>query len=293
MPSIDQFKELIDKCSRIWTSQNGVNGILVTGPNGNTIFLPAAGDHAGDNLSWVGSYGCYWSSSNYRIEYGYAYSQCFDSNNWFMDSSWFQREFGQSVRAVMIPEEKPQEYPVAEAIDLGLPSGTKWASWNVGASAPEEYGGYYAWGETEEKDYYYWSSYIHCDGSYSTCHHIGDDIAGTEYDVAHVKWGGPWKMPTKVQQDELRENCTREWLQQNDVNGIRITGPNGNSIFLPAAGYYWYGNLYNEGSNGYYWVSSLDLYEKLNANYLYFNLDNWTCYVNRRFHGMSVRPICP
>ena len=83
-----------------------------------------------------------------------------------------------------------------EAIDLGLPSGTKWASCNVGATKPEEYGGYYSWGETEEKETYDWSTYIHCDGSSSTCHDLGSDISGTEYDVAHVKWGGKWCMPT-------------------------------------------------------------------------------------------------
>ena len=82
-------------------------------------------------------------------------------------------------------------------IDLGLPSGTKWACCNVGADTPEAYGGYYAWGETEEKSTYSWSNYIHCNGSRETVHDIGSDIAGTEYDVAHVKWGGSWVMPSR------------------------------------------------------------------------------------------------
>ncbi len=290
MPSIDQFKELIDKFSRIWTSQNGVNGILVTGPNGNTIFLPAAGDHAGDNLSWVGSYGCYWSSSNYRIEYGYAYSQCFDSNNWFMDSSWFQREFGQSVRAVMIPEEKPQEYPVAEAIDLGLPSGTKWASWNVGASAPEEYGGYYAWGETEEKDYYDKNTYKYYDNGYID---IGEDIAGTQYDVAHEKWGGSWKMPSIDQMEELIDNCTWKWTTRNGVNGQLVTGKNGNSIFLPATGRRFDDILRWENSDGEYWSSSLFPNNYTFANLLHIDSVYYRTSFDGRRIGRPVRPVCP
>ena len=119
-------------------------------------------------------------------------------------------------------------------IDLGLPSGTKWACCNVGANKPEAYGDYYAWGETETKSTYDWSSYIHCDGSQSTCHNIGSDIAGTQYDVAHVQWGGSWVMPSQSQIKELVENCTHEWTTLNGVNGRNFTGTNGGTIFLPA-----------------------------------------------------------
>ena len=85
------------------------------------------------------------------------------------------------------------------AIDLGLPSGTKWACCNVGTTTPEGYGGYYAWGETEEKEIYDWTTYIHCDGSMETCHDLGSDIAGSEYDVAHVQWGSNFA-PDKIYQ---------------------------------------------------------------------------------------------
>ena len=81
-------------------------------------------------------------------------------------------------------------------IDLGLPSGTKWACCNVGATKPEDYGGYYAWGETETKYDYSWVTYSHCDRSQSTCYNLGSSICGTKYDVAHVKWGGNCQMPT-------------------------------------------------------------------------------------------------
>ena len=292
MPTRLQQDELRAYCSNEWTQQNGVNGIRVTGPNGNSIFLPAAGSRRIYYHSFEGERGIYWSSSLYSSNYGcYQY---FNSNYW--DYGSYVCCTGLSVRAVINAEKAQRDCPIAEAIDLGLPSGTKWASWNIGASKPEEYGGYYAWGETEETHYYDWSIYTHCDGSSSTCHHIGDDIAGTEYDVAHVKWGGSWRMPTNEQQDELRENCTREWTQQNGVNGIRVTGPNGNSIFLPAAGYRSDVYLRYEGSYGYFWSSSRNSIGsaesfacrlRFNSSYWSWSSDDTRCY------GYSVRAVCP
>ena len=182
-------------------------------------------------------------------------------------------------------------YPIAEAIDLGLPSGTKWASWNVGASKPEEYGGYYAWGETEEKSFYFWSTYTHCDGTQETCHHIGDDIAGTQYDVAHVKWGGSWRMPTRAQQEELRLNCFGKWTQLNGVNGTLVTGPNGNSIFLPAAGCRIDDYYENEGEYGAFWSSSL-IRDESHAHILGQDYKHWSVGDFGRKCGLSVRPVC-
>lgn len=98
------------------------------------------------------------------------------------------------------------------AVDLGLPSGTRWANVNIGASSPEEYGDYYAWGETEEKSDYSKNTYLYWNEQYNTGDDIGEDISGTQYDVAHVKWGGIWKMPTLAQIKELIENsvCGRK-----------------------------------------------------------------------------------
>ena len=189
-----------------------------------------------------------------------------------------------------------------EAIDLGLPSGTKWANMNVGASTPEDYGGYYAWGETEEKDNYSWSTYKWCKGSYDSMTKYCDnsDYGTVDYkttldpqdDVAHVKWGGTWRMPTKAEQDELRNNCTWTWTTQNGVNGYKVTGPNGNSIFLPAAGYrIGTGVGDNRGSSGYYWSSSLYSNVSDYAFYLEFFSDGhgWDYYY--RYRGRSVRPV--
>ena len=191
--------------------------------------------------------------------------------------------------------------PVGEAIDLGLPSGTKWANMNVGASSPEDYGGYYAWGEIEEKSNYDWSTYKWCNGSYDTLtKYCRSSSYGTvdnktvldpEDDVAHVKWGGTWRMPTLAEQKELLNKCTWNWTTQNGVNGYKVTGPNGNSIFLPAAGYRDGTAAYGRGGHGYYWSSSLSSYYCNLACYLYFLSGNhgWNYYY--RYSGLSVRPV--
>lgn len=197
--------------------------------------------------------------------------------------------------------------PVAEAIDLGLPSGTLWASWNIGASAPEEYGGYFAWGEKEEKGYYDWSTYKWCYGSYITLtKYCYDSYYGNngftdgltellpEDDAATANWGSPWHMPTKDQIKELIDNCTQTWTQQNGVNGTLVSGPNGRSIFLPAAGNRWRDGLEGEGSYGDYWSSSLSPYNSNGANYL--GLSNWGLEFRDgqiRDVGLSVRAVCP
>ncbi len=188
-----------------------------------------------------------------------------------------------------------------KAIDLGLPSGTKWATCSVGANSPEEYGCYYAWGETEEQSNYDWSTYIHCGGSNSTmtkyCNRINfgtvDDkaVLDAEDDVARVKWGGDWRMPTKEEQDELRDNCTWEWTTLNDVAGYRVTGPNGNSIFLPAAGYRVGKDISEKGKNGYYWSSSLFATLCYNASALRFANTTNAWGSRLRYYGQPVRAV--
>ena len=176
-------------------------------------------------------------------------------------------------------------------IDLGLPSGTKWACCNVGATTPEGYGGYFAWGETEEKDYYWWSTYIHCDGNYDTCHDLGDDIAGTQYDVAHVKWGGSWVMPSLDQIKELLNNSTSKWVTENGVNGRRFTGSNGGSIFLPAAGGRWYDDPDDAGFSGVYWSSTQNPWNSGGAYFLFFYSDNAYWDFIELYYGSTVRPV--
>lgn len=176
-------------------------------------------------------------------------------------------------------------------IDLGLPSGTKWACCNVGASKPEADGDYYAWGETTTKSDYYWSTYKHSDGSAESCHNLGSSISGTQYDVAHVKWGGSWQMPTKDQIIELNDKCKHEWTTVSGVKGRRFTGPNGGSIFMPAAGYRDGSGLSGHGSWGGYWSGTQSTGYSGNAYNLnfYSGRTNWG-YDNRRY-GFSVRPV--
>lgn len=174
-------------------------------------------------------------------------------------------------------------------IDLGLPSGTKWACCNVGASKPEDYGGYYAWGETTEKSTYTSSNYL--DGK-GTSYDIGTDIAGTQYDAATANWGSPWVMPSFDQVKELKGNCTSEWTTENGVNGRRFTASNGASIFLPAAGNRWGYKLYDAGSYGYYWSSSLCGSLLSNAWSLNFRSGYVDAsYSDYRYGGHSVRPV--
>ena len=197
-----------------------------------------------------------------------------------------------------VPVTPPSTSPY-EAVDLGL--SVKWATFNVGATKPEEYGGYYAWGETEEKENYDWSTYKWCNGSYDTMtKYCTDSGIGTvdnktvldpEDDVAHVKWGGDWRMPTKEEQDELRNNCSWTWTTQNGVKGYNVTGPNGNSIFLPAAGYRYGTDVNYRGDSGDYWSGSLSSGISFRAYYLRFNDDYYDWNYDSRCCGRSVRPV--
>ena len=196
---------------------------------------------------------------------------------------------------------KSDPYNGHEYVDLGLPSGTKWAACNVGATKPEEFGGYYAWGETEEKSNYSWSTYKWCNGSYdSLTKYCTSSSYGTvdnktvldpQDDVAHVKWGGSWRMPTLDEQEELLNKCTWSWTTQNGVNGYKVTGPNGNSIFLPAAGFRYGSEAYDRGIYGFFRSSSLGSDGSYKACYLDFLSDCHYLDVNYRYCGLSVRPV--
>lgn len=188
-----------------------------------------------------------------------------------------------------------------EYVDLGL--SVKWATCNVGASKPEESGGYYAWGETEEKDDYgWWDTYKWCEGDecsmtkYCIDSYYGkiDNkmVLAPEDDVAHVKWGGTWRMPTKAEMQELLDKCEWQWTNRRGVYGYRVFGPNGNSIFLPAAGFRYCTDLYDTGYNGYYWSSSLYEGYSNGAYYWCFTRDGYEwAYFNNRYLGHSVRPV--
>ncbi len=168
-----------------------------------------------------------------------------------------------------------------EYVDLGL--SVKWATCNVGANAPEAYGDYFAWGEISPKSSYSSSNY-----SYSN----NPSTLPMSADAANANWGGTWRMPTMAEQNELRTQCTWTWTTQNGVKGYTVTSrTNGNSIFLPAAGYRITSDLNDAGSYGYYWSSSVDysIYAySLNLDVSSVDWDNVD-----RDRGLSVRPVLP
>lgn len=186
------------------------------------------------------------------------------------------------------------------AIDLGL--SVKWASCNVGAEKPEEYGDYFAWGEVKPKEYYDWSTYKYCRGSYnsmtkyctSSSYGIVDDktVLDPSDDAATVNWGGSWRMPTKSELDELRSKCKWTWTTQNGVEGYKVVGPNGNSIFLPAAGLVFDGYFYNRGPYGYYWSSSLATSYPSLVSSVHFDSGSVPWCTKFRDVGLPVRPVC-
>lgn len=183
----------------------------------------------------------------------------------------------------------------AEAIDLGLPSGTKWASYNLGAAKIEDYGCYFAWGETEEKDRYKWSTYTLCDdGNERKCHNIGSDIAGTQYDVARQMWGGSWQMPDYDHWLELKDNTSYSMTTINGVSCCKLTGPNGKSIYLPASGQFDDYRVVYDGSVGNYWSSSK--YGESTAYMAFFTNESGgflTWGNSNRCIGYTIRPVIP
>ena len=186
-----------------------------------------------------------------------------------------------------------------KAVDLGL--SVKWASCNIGATSPEQFGNYFAWGETEPKSFYGWGTYKYCNGSddtmtkYCTYSRVGTVDNKTTLDLsddaAHVNWGGSWRMPTYAEQEELM-NCCR-WETRSYYNGARgciVTGPSGNSIFLPETGFYDYSELKYANQQGYYWSSTCSGGD--DAEYLYCG-SSYGYDGKYRYRGFCVRAVCP
>lgn len=194
----------------------------------------------------------------------------------------------------------------SKIVDLGLSSGTKWAGWNIGSVNPEDYGEYYAWGETAPKTHYTWGNYfdtktVNGDMVTFKVYSLGKktSVVGTDFDVAKAKWGNDWRIPTKEQIDELLRECEWDWTRLNGVYGCTVKGPNGNSIFLPAAGCYFYSNgkgkkLFAAGNTCYYWCGELDRnWGGVRASCLIMS-ENYPKYYDRngdRCDGKSVRAV--
>ena len=191
-----------------------------------------------------------------------------------------------------------------EYVDLDLPSGTLWATFNVGASVPWEYGDYFAWGEVKPKEVYDWSTYKYCNGSYTTltkyctdstygyngyCDSLNTLLAPD--DAATVNWGSEWRTPTKEEWEELMSNCIQTWTQQNGVNGLLLTAANGQSIFLPAAGYRVQNSFNDAGKHGGYWSSLINFTFTDSAYDFHFYSGGSELYLFYRYLGRSVRGV--
>ena len=381
MPTASEQAELEEKCTWMWEALNGVNGYRVTGPNGHSIFLPAAGYIEDNSLKAEGKEGWYWSSS--LCDGVPVHGKCmgFDSGN-FWGASF--RYLGHCVRAVCPPVQVeitlsetslemwtgnasqltaivvPYEgsstltwtssdenvATVADGVvtaiapgsaiitaevsgskatcgvtvkrstgtdnghawvDLGL--SVNWATMNVGTSWPEGYGGHFAWGETWAKDDFSWETYHHCNGSYNTLtkYNWNPDYGGDQQiytcdckttleltdDAARKTWGGSWRIPTPEELNELITKCTWTWETLNEVNGYRVVGPSGRSIFLPAAGIGIGKTTNNMGVAGRYWSNTLCEYVPVDACCLDFDSDKVGVNdIGSRDWGSSVRAVC-
>ena len=180
-------------------------------------------------------------------------------------------------------------------VDLGL--SVKWATMNVGATSPEGYGDYFAWGETEPKEEYNWETYKWCDVSYDIITKYSNENQpklDIEDDAAHANWGGAWRMPTSDEIDELLSKCSWTLCIKNGINGYTVTAQNGNSIFLPVAGYREDFESVDMGSSGGYWSSELVEDSMIDAYILRIYTDgeySWSS--DTRYYGLSVRPVLP
>ena len=204
-----------------------------------------------------------------------------------------------------------------EYVDLGLPSGLKWAKCNLGASKPSDYGDYYAWGEIEVKnkwaiwEFYKWMQAGQSDWKYITKYTIADGETGAIWydsarkfigdnktvldaadDAATQQLGSPWRMPTVDEITELLDKCTWTWTTQDGVNGCQVDGPNGNSIFLPATGFVNDTALINKGDEGYYWSSSLSTLSRDASFFFFHSVNHEWAYQDRRCR-LFVRPVRP
>ncbi|MCD8287112.1 MAG: DUF1566 domain-containing protein, partial [Clostridia bacterium] len=329
MPTESEIDELKRECEwKRCTIFGGYMAWKVIGPSGKSILLPAAG-YCRDSLCYrTGDYGGYWSSTpdesstqgnsagrRARLLYGSSTpdeSGTQDAYQLFLLEHNFgggkgKRSDGLSVRPVVANdtinsdepleiEDEPEKMMVSgtindhEYVDLGL--SVKWATCNVGASSPSDYGDYYAWGDTKTKSKYT----IFNSSTYNK--KKMDDIAGNEsYDVARATWGGTWRMPTKAEIQELVRKCTIISTTIDGVNGRMVTGPNGNSIFFPAAGWRYGKSLDDAGEYFYYWSSTPYERGAEDAYNLDFRPSRW-CYgfssgdsYYKRYQGCSVRPV--
>ena len=312
IPTKEQFQELMDNCTMEWVKINdALHAYKFTGTNGNSIIMPAAGEYNKCNYSEDEFH--YWSAELHMsdiaannhathvvvMEYGSKNQTEFSGN--YRYKGYAVRPVLSKYTPIIHQIEAPSNYRDHDLVDLGLPSGTLWAECNLGAAAPQDYGCYYAWGETngscDGKTSFSWSTYEYYNGSEPTKYTTEGSFLEKSDDAATANWGGEWRMPTYSEIIELENTkyTVCEWTSVNGINGYRITsivkGFEGNSIFLPAAGRF-RPTLKDVGERGDYWASTLYSDESANyAGYLTFNSGNISKGNNPRYYGTSIRPV--
>lgn len=309
IPSKADFEELLANCTVTTViSSTGQNGCVFTsnipGYTDRSIFLPFAGWKYDDTSINSGA-SCFYISRSLDED--------LPISAWCLYLTPEERKLKTVVRYdgyVIRPVRIKEELPTPEYVDLGL--SVKWATFNVGAKSPEDYGGYYAWGETKEKKDYSWATYKHCKGTNNTftsyCINGSLGYLGLMYlkitlvpddDVAHILWGGDWRMPTYEEFMELIYNCNWEEEYLNGVLGLKFTsrveGHKDKSIFLPLSGQ-------KNGKEdvkftetiGFYWSSSLYMNNNVDASYIGVKIENNVFdSFSERCNGLTVRPVCP
>ena len=334
MPNEIEISELCNNCVKEFTTLNDVQGYKVVGLNGNYIFLPLSG-YIDENYFFEED-GYYWSNTldiNVTPPHSYFPNILYFTSDTLrlgrgmrsagitirpVCTSLTQREMyvwqngGKTtfvvadVDSVTFTKDEEITPPTTgtengyEWVDLGL--SVKWATCNVGATKPEEYGDYFAWGEVEPKEYYDWGTYKWCKGSTSTFTKYNDySVMGIvdgkttldlSDDAARANWGGSWRMPTDAEFAELINNCIWTWTTQSGVIGRKVIGPNGNRIFLPAAGQRYDSSLSGAGGMGIYWSRSRDIDFAHGAWYVGFGYGSVDRSYEYRCWGFSVRPVC-
>lgn len=236
MPTREEFDELFYYCDWKYVQKGGVWGSEFTSPTTkNTIFLPCAGFKDGAKNELASGNGMYWTSTPRRDSYNNG-SYMYQFGGGLGEISTGDRAYGYTIRPVTdydVDVQTPVSGEIAghKYVDLGLPSGLKWATCNLGADAPDLGGRFYAWGEVShflDKE----AAKNEMDGK-----KVGDISGNPKYDAARKVWGGTWRIPTQAEFGELMENCTIEYTQLARRNGLKITSKiNGNYIFLPIAG---------------------------------------------------------
>ncbi len=310
MPTREEFQELIDNCTFEWiTLDDGKKAYRISGSNGNSIILPRAGRYSGENFS-ASQFG-YWSSTllDINVTTGSRHSYLFEYNSQTeAEVLGVIRYYGYVVRPVLSQYtsvthsiyDAPSSYQGHELVDLGLPSGVLFAKCNIGGSSPEDYGCYYAWaeitGSCDGKTYFDRDSY----SADTTAYQNAGDKLMLSQDAASMNWGGEWRMPTLSEANQLKNSryTICEWTTENGINGFRITsivkGFEGNSIFLPAAGYYC-PTLRYVGESLAYWTSELYSGQNVvnNVGYLYNSSpsNQLTTFEEMAEYGLSIRPV--